>query len=158
MGRISGMKTCQSGRLAHGRRHDMREMTSSCTAADGTKIRDHWAAPTRTCGDEARRSLGLGARDMRPCARPRAAHRASEAARMRTLSKPGEGMIVCDRNGIMFEAYGQRADASWVCHMVKVGQIIASKTCPNRREDGAALPIEDNPVSAVANRSTTQRR
>jgi two-component system, cell cycle sensor histidine kinase and response regulator CckA len=57
-----------------------------------------------------------------------------------------EGLIVCDRNGIIVESNPAAAALLGLASGEVVGQSIASRIWSYRREDGSALPIEEHPV------------
>ena len=57
-----------------------------------------------------------------------------------------EGLIVCDRNGIIVESNPAAATLLGVVSESLVGQSVASKVWSYLREDGSNLPIEEHPV------------
>jgi PAS domain S-box-containing protein len=114
---------------------------------DGRKIPlITWAAPLDLRGRGAPDAAVWVLEDMTALRKAEAAHRESEA-RLRTLIETmAEGLVVCDRNGIIVESNPAAAALLGLPHGEVVGQSVASKFWTYRREDGTALPIEEHPV------------
>ncbi|HEV8060209.1 MAG TPA: PAS domain S-box protein, partial [Gemmataceae bacterium] len=114
---------------------------------DGRKIPlITWAAPLDLRGRGTPDAAVWVLEDMTALRKAEAAHRESEA-RLRTLIETmAEGLVVCDRNGIIVESNPAAATLLGLLPEAVVGQSIASKIWSYRREDGGILPIEEHPV------------
>jgi PAS domain S-box-containing protein len=114
---------------------------------DGRKIPlITWAAPLDLRGRGAPDAAVWVMEDMTALRKAEAAHRESEA-RLRTLIETmAEGLIVCDRNGIIVENNPAAAILLGIAPENVIGQSIANKCWIYRRESGGVLPVEEHPV------------